>query len=119
MLQSITSRQLAKLRVCDVSRPLLAAHLVAVAARSAPQAKQRLVVLSGMFTLAVENGAVQVNPVRETRRPQKPKGQRNDAAKPLTVEEVRLLRSLIAKYREAVSRPLDRNPARTCWRGWT
>ena len=99
------ARQLGNLRVCDVDTPLFATHLGAVATRSAPQAKLLRVVLSGMFTLAVENGAARVNPVRETRRPQKPKGQRNDAAKPLTVDEVRLLRSVIARYREAANRP--------------
>ena len=99
------AKQLGNLRVCDVDTPLLATHLGDVATRSAPQAKQLRVVLSGMFTLATENGAVQVNPVRETRRPQKPRGHRSVAAKPLTVEEVRLLRSVIARYREADNRP--------------
>jgi len=99
------AKQLGNLRVCDVDTPLLASHLSDVAGRSTPQAKQLRVVLTGMFTTAVENGAVQVNPVRETRRPQKPKGKRNDSTKPLTVEEVQLLRSVIARYREAVNRP--------------
>ena len=105
---------LGALRLREVSAGLISRTLAAVAASTGPStAKTMRACLSGMFALAIEDGAVERNPVRDSgvRIPVERK-----RARALTAEQTSQLRQLFAGSDRALELDL---PALLDWMLWT